>query len=163
MPNLDRFTAAQDQPGSGFAAALAEIRGGGKRGHWIWYVFPQLSGLGSSAMAQACALRDRTEATEYLRHAVLRSRLLLITRAIADQLTAASPPALIALMGSAIDVQKLVSSLTLFGHVARTLHATEGLDEYGSLAAAAGIVLDVAASQGYPPCAHTLAHLRERV
>ena len=53
MGQLDRFRAAQDAPGSGFEAALQEIRAGAKGGHWIWYVFPQLQGLGASAMSQA--------------------------------------------------------------------------------------------------------------
>jgi uncharacterized protein (DUF1810 family) len=162
MPNLERFTAAQDQPGSGFAAALAEIRAGSKRGHWVWYVFPQLSGLGSSAMSQAYAIRDRAEAVEYLQDPTLRSRLLLITSAIADALTAASPPSLVVLMGSAIDARKLVSSLTLFHEVARTLAAAPGGDKYIGFVATAAAVLSAAAAQGYPPCAHTLAHLRER-
>ena len=162
MPNLERFIEAQDQPFSGFADALAEIRAGGKRGHWIWYVLPNLSGLGSSTMSQAYAIRDRAEAAEYLRHPVLRARLLLITGAIADRLTGASPPSLVALMGSTIDARKLVSSLTLFREVARTLAAAPD-DEYGRFMATAADVLSAAAAQGYPACAHTLAHLRERV
>ena len=58
-----------------------------------------------------------------------------------------------------IDAVKLVSSLTLFRHVARTLHEQEGLDAYAAIARAADDVLAVAAEQGYPPCAHTLRRL----
>jgi len=55
-PRLQRFKDAQDQPMAGFESALAEIRAGGKRSHWIWYVFPQLAGMGHSAMSQTYGL-----------------------------------------------------------------------------------------------------------
>jgi hypothetical protein len=63
-------------------------------------------------------------------------------------------------MGSDIDARKVVSSLTLFRHVAKTLHEVEGIDAYGEIARVADDVLAVAASQGYPPCAYTLRRLR---
>jgi hypothetical protein len=63
-------------------------------------------------------------------------------------------------MGSSIDVTKLVSSLTLFAHVARQLYGAEGLDAYRDLAATAEEILGTAAEEGYPPCRFTLDRLR---
>jgi uncharacterized protein (DUF1810 family) len=154
MSRLERFKTAQESPGSGFDTALAEIRAGRKRSHWIWYIFPQLAGLGGSASSRTFAIEGEDEAEEYLRDPLLRARLLEITAAAAGQLQDSTTP-LAQLMGSEIDAQKLVSSMTLFGAVARTLHGIEGLDEYEALATAADRVLTVAASQGYPACAIT--------
>ena len=69
---LGRFVAAQ---AGDYARALAEIRSGRKRTHWMWYVFPQLEGLGSSAISRRYAIRDLAEAEAYLDHAVLGPRL----------------------------------------------------------------------------------------
>ena len=70
VSDLERFKRAQDQPHSGFATALSELRSGRKTGHWIWYVFPQLSGLGTSDVSQIYGIADVTEATDYLRDPV---------------------------------------------------------------------------------------------
>jgi uncharacterized protein (DUF1810 family) len=174
MPRLDRFKRAQDDLHAGFESALEEIRAGRKRGHWIWYVFPQLDGLGMSSMARAYGIDGETEAVAYLRDPQLRERLLTITRAAAEQLSAGRPASssgdvgggtlrLSTLMGSEIDAKKLVSSLTLFAEVARRLAATAAADgedadaanEYGSLAATAAEILTIASAQGYPRCAFT--------
>ena len=157
MSGLQRFRDAQNASYSGFQAALEEIRTGGKSGHWIWYVFPQMSGLGSSGLSHTFAIDDEQEAIDYLRDSELRSRLLTITSAVADQLRHGK--SLRALMGSDIDARKIVSSLTLFHHVASKLSERESADVYGSLAAVAGEVLAVAASQGYPRCAFTITRL----
>ena len=61
---LDRFIDAQDRPHGGYADALAEIRSGAKTGHWIWYVFPQLYGLGTSSQSRAYGVRGVAEAIE---------------------------------------------------------------------------------------------------
>jgi uncharacterized protein (DUF1810 family) len=171
MPGLERFKQAQDQPDSGLAAALAEIQSGRKRGHWIWYVFPQLSGLGASWSSQTYGISDLSEAMEYLRDPVLRSRLQTLTTAVlrstrgsrigarGSTVESGKAVTLETLMGSSIDVRKLVSSLTLFGNVAGKLYAAEGLAAHESLARVAEEVLAVAASQGYPPCPYTLARL----
>jgi len=159
MSDLERFRRAQDSDHAGFAAALAELRSGGKRGHWIWYVFPQIEGLGTSGMTQAFALGGEDDAAEYLRDEELRSRLLAITGVVAEQLRSGRVPSLRTLMGSEVDARKLVSSLTLFAHAARRLHDREGLDAYAAMADAADDVLGMAAAQGYPPCAHTLRRL----
>jgi uncharacterized protein (DUF1810 family) len=160
MPDLERFKKAQDLPHSGFEAALREIQSGRKRGHWIWYVFPQLSGLGASTASQTYGIRDVAEAIAYLDDPVLRSRLLTTTTAVAVRVKGGHGVSLETLMGSSIDVRKLVSSLTLFGNLARKLHAQGlGVDAHESLARSAEVVLAVAASEGYPPCAYTIARL----
>jgi len=149
VSRLDRFLDAQNARHAGYATALSEIQRGGKRSHWIWYVFPQLAGLGRSPAAQAYAIEGRDEASAYLRQPVLRARLLEITRAVASQLRAGVP--LATLMGSDIDSLKLVSSLTLFRTVA------DGVDD--DVARAAADVLQQAGAQGYPPCEFTLTQL----
>ena len=160
VAGLDRFKDAQDSSWEGFESALDELRTGGKRGHWIWYVFPQIKGLGTSAAAQRFAIDGEEEAVEFLRDSELRSRLLTITNAVAEQLRTGNAKSLRALMGSDIDAKKVVSSLTLFGHVAKKLHNTEGIDTCSSIATVADEVLALAASQGYPPCAYTRRRIR---
>lgn len=153
MAELERFVEAQDA-GAAFDRALGEIRAGGKRGHWIWYVFPQLAGLGMSAMSQAYGIRDVEEAEAYLRHPVLAPRLLTITIAVAEQIRRGAR--IETLMGAPIDATKLVSSLTLFGRVAARLHERGEEQRAGALAAVATEILDAAAGQGYPACRRTL-------
>jgi uncharacterized protein (DUF1810 family) len=152
---IARFVAAQ--AGGEYERALAEIEAGHKRGHWIWYVFPQIAGLGTSSMSQAFAIRNRAEAEEYLRHPLLLQRLLDITAAAADHLKNGLP--VDTLMGSAIDAAKLVSSMTLFGEVARALPGDRRTPATEALAVAADAILSAAASQGYPRCEHTIQRL----
>jgi uncharacterized protein (DUF1810 family) len=161
MSRLMRFKSAQNAAEAGFASALDEIHSGGKQGHWIWYVFPQLSGLGMSAFSRTFGIDGEDEAIEYLRDSELRSRLLTITSAVAERLEGKAL-SLRALMGSEVDARKVVSSLTLFGNVAKKLHAKEGVDAYRQLAQAADDVLAAAAAEGYPPCAYTLRQLSPR-
>jgi uncharacterized protein (DUF1810 family) len=151
---LSRFVDAQ--AGGEFESALAEMKAGHKRSHWIWYVFPQIAGLGSSHMSQTYAIRDRDEAVAYLRHPVLAARLLEITTAVADQVREGVP--VDRLMGSSIDAAKLVSSLTLFGRVARGLSTSPG-DAPAAFADLADQILTAAAAQGYPECGHTVNRL----
>jgi uncharacterized protein (DUF1810 family) len=162
MSRVKRFKDAQEGVSGGvsFDDALREIQTGGKRSHWIWYVFPQIAGLGSSGYAVRYAIEDVDEAIEYLRDETLRARLVTITRAVAEQIRPPRSLPLTRVMGSSIDTQKLVSSLTLFGQVALDLHARETLAEYAELASLAREVLSVAAAQGYPACQHTLTRLR---
>ena len=154
---LDRFIDAQDRPHGGYADALAEIRSGAKTGHWIWYVFPQLYGLGTSSQSRAYGVRGVAEAIDYLNDPTLRSRLLEISTAVRDQLR--KGVSLEAVMGSSIDAFKLVSSLTLFGGVARQLACEEPSSEFDTLAGAAAEICERAAREGYPPCERTLAAL----
>lgn len=161
MSRLERFREAQNSSHSGFESALDELRSGGKRGHWIWYVFPQIVGLGTSEAARTFALSGEEEAAEFLRDPELRSRLLTITRVVAEELTTGKAKSLVALMGSDIDARKVVSSLTLFRHVARKLFEAEGIEACGAMSNVADEVLTMAASQGYPPCSFTLRRIRE--
>ena len=156
MNRLERFRAAQDSPHAGFDAALRELESGRKRGHWIWYILPQLAGLGLSETSRRYAIADEREAIEYLQDPVLRDRLLAIARAIADGLARGVP--LGTLMGSSLDAQKTVSALTLLGEVASRM-AQKGNASVAPLAEVAARVLDAAERQGYPRCAFTLRQL----
>jgi uncharacterized protein (DUF1810 family) len=157
LSRLGRFTDAQNAPHAGYEAALTEIRTDRKRGHWIWYVFPQLVGLGLSSASQIYGIDGFAEAVEYLQHSVLRDRLLTITTAVAERLQTGTP--LRTLMSSSIDTLKVVSSLTLFNAAAKHLRDRDGDQANASLARVAQEVLDAAESQGYPPCRYTLARL----
>jgi uncharacterized protein (DUF1810 family) len=157
MADLERFVRAQNQGGQ-FDGALAEITAGGKRGHWIWFVFPQIAGLGMSSMSQTFAIRDREEAEAYLRHEVLLARLVSMADAAARNLRQGVP--IEALMGSPVDAAKLVSSMTLFSDVAAQLATADRSDLIAALVSSAASILDAGAKQGYPRCAHTLAMLR---
>ena|SRR5436190_2515302 len=158
MAGLDRFRDAQTASDEGFASALDEVRTGTKKGHWIWYVFPQINGLGTSNRSQTFAIVGEEEAVEFLRDSELRLRFLTIAQAVAEQLKTGN--ALRTLMGSDIDAKKVVSSLTLLGHVSKKLHNTEGNDSYSAIARVADEVLTLTAAEGYPPCAYTLRRLR---
>jgi len=107
--DLDRFLAAQQQD---YDQALSEIRSGRKRTHWIWYIFPQIEGLGFSSNAIYYSIRDLQEAAAYLKHPVLGPRLVEISKAL---LALASSNAT-QVMGSPDDI-KLRSSMTLFSMV----------------------------------------------
>jgi uncharacterized protein (DUF1810 family) len=106
--DLERFVDAQDSGGS-YQQALAELRAGRKRGHWIWYVFPQVKGLGLSPTSQHFGVAGLSEAEAYLAHPVLGPRLLECARALLD-LEASDP---VAVFGS-LDAMKVRSSMTLF-------------------------------------------------
>ncbi|BAK67597.1 hypothetical protein SLG_29220 [Sphingobium sp. SYK-6] len=105
-PALDRFLEAQ---ASVYPHALAEIRSGAKRSHWMWFVFPQIAGLGHSPAARHFAIRSRDEARAFLNHPVLGPRYHECVRALED-LRTGDP---VAVFGE-IDAMKLRSSLTLF-------------------------------------------------
>lgn len=150
MFNLQRFKDAQADPEAGFLAALSELRAGGKHGHWIWYIFPQLAGLGRSPAAERYGLAGEAEAAAYLRDPVLRGRLLAVTSAVARLLRAGQP--LIVTMGSSIDVLKLISSLTLFEAAASRLRDEPAAKDLAQLSSAIAEILDSAASEGYERC-----------
>ncbi len=106
---LTRFIDAQVGE---YEQALAEIKQGRKRSHWMWYIFPQLNGLGFSDMARVYGIRDRAEAAAYLAHPVLGPRLVEISQALLTiEGSSASQ-----VMGSPDDL-KLRSSMTLFNAV----------------------------------------------
>ena len=104
--DLERFVRAQERS---YAQALQEICAGQKRSHWMWYIFPQIAGLGMSSTAQYYAIQDLTEAEEYLAHPLLGARLREISTAL---LTLDTSDAY-AVFGWP-DELKLRSSMTLF-------------------------------------------------
>lgn len=108
--DLDRFVRAQAPI---YAQAVAELKAGRKESHWMWFVFPQLRGLGRSEMAWEYGLAGRDEAAAYLAHPLLGPRLL----ACVDALLRHRDRDADAILGS-IDALKLRSSLTLFAEVA---------------------------------------------
>lgn len=81
MDELSRFTDAQKYD---YDTALAEIRRGRKESHWMWYIFPQISGLGRSSVAQFYSIKNLEEAKAYMRHPVLGARLIEISQALLD-------------------------------------------------------------------------------
>jgi uncharacterized protein (DUF1810 family) len=103
---LERFVAAQ---AGSYDTALAEIRNGNKRSHWMWYIFPQVAGLGHSPMAQRYAIGSLDEARAYLAHPLLGSRLRECVAAL-DTLSGTTADQVF----GGIDAVKLRSSLTLF-------------------------------------------------
>jgi uncharacterized protein (DUF1810 family) len=110
--NLQRFVAAQDEGGT-YERALAELRAGRKTSHWMWFVFPQLEGLGQSAMSRAYAIGSLEEARAYLDHSQLGPRLRDCVRA----LLAVEGRSAEQILGT-IDAVKLRSSMTLFARAA---------------------------------------------
>ncbi len=106
MQSLGRFLKAQS---SSYDAALREICAGQKRSHWIWYIFPQIQGLGFSSTAQYYAIEDMEEARAYLHEPTLRARLIEISEALLTLNT--NDPTRV--MGYPDDL-KLRSSMTLF-------------------------------------------------
>jgi uncharacterized protein (DUF1810 family) len=107
--SLERFVEAQEPV---YDTALAELRRGSKRSHWMWFVFPQLAGLGRSATAQHYALDGLEEAQDYLAHPVLGARLRECAQALLD-LGGTDP---VAVLGG-VDALKLRSSMTLFAQL----------------------------------------------
>ena len=90
--NLLRFVHAQDSGGiydgtGTFAEALREVKAGHKRGHWIWYVFPQMKGLGKSEISEFYGINGREEAKAYIEHPILRERLVEICEAVLNSET----------------------------------------------------------------------------
>ena len=107
--DLQRFVDAQEGV---YGNAIAELRQGRKRSHWMWFIFPQIAGLGFSAMAQRYAIGSRAEAVGYLAHDVLGPRLIECTRLVLD----VSGKPILDILGSPDDM-KFRSSMTLFGEV----------------------------------------------
>lgn len=157
--SLERFHQAQASPWAGYATALAEMRAGRKSSHWIWYIFPQIDGLGRSSTAREYALRDLKEACDYLRDPALRSRYEEITNAVAEHIARGAP--IEHLMGGSTDAYKLISSLTLFRAAALHLVEKEHITDLKRLAETCDAIFERATTQGYPPCLFTLEHCIE--
>ena len=107
---LERFIKAQNTT---YEEALSEIKMGKKRSHWIWFIFPQMKGLGLSHMSQFYGIENIDEAREYLAHPVLGARLIEISEALLN--LQENDPAVV--MGGSPDDMKLQSSMTLFAAV----------------------------------------------
>ena len=104
--DLSRFVTAQQ---GAYPGALRELRAGRKTGHWIWYVFPQLAGLGESSVSRMYAIASLDEARAYLAHPVLRDRLRECAGALLEHRDRSAE----AILGS-LDAMKVRSSMTLF-------------------------------------------------
>ena len=111
---LQRFHLAQGHGAdSAYEQALAELRSGRKQGHWIWFVLPQLRGLGQSPTSQRYGIENLAEAQAYLADPLLRQRLEAVIEAIDHQVQQPGQ-SLTLLMGGELDAAKTISSLTLF-------------------------------------------------
>jgi uncharacterized protein (DUF1810 family) len=110
--DLERFVKAQDSGGT-YQRAVAELRSGRKTTHWMWFIFPQIAGLGRSATAQAYAISDLAEAQAYLAHPILGPRLIECAEIVAAQQGRSAEQ-----IFGGIDAIKLRSSMTLFAHAA---------------------------------------------
>ena len=108
--SLERFVQAQEKT---YEGALAELKAGQKTGHWIWWIFPQLRGLGTSHNSTFYGLADETEAHAYIQHPILGQRYCDCVQEVYLQLFSKMQTPL-QLMGSEIDVMKLRSSLEIF-------------------------------------------------
>ena len=108
--NLQRFVSAQDLV---YSRVVAELRGGRKYTHWMWFVFPQIAGLGRSAMAQDYAIASLEEAKAYLEHPLLGGRIRECTRLVLDVEGKSARE----IFGQPDDL-KFHSSMTLFAHAA---------------------------------------------
>lgn len=108
--DLERFVKAQD---SVYAQVLAELRAGRKRSHWMWFIFPQIRGLGASPMAEKFAISGREEAVAYLAHPLLGGRLHQCTKLV----IAAPQRSIETILGHPDDL-KFRSSMTLFAKTA---------------------------------------------
>lgn len=108
-PDVKRFIEAQNREYAGYKQALEEVRSGRKRTHWIWYIFPQVKGLGYSPMANFYGIKDREEGEDYLLHPTLNDRIHEISSALLQH----KGKAAIDIFGS-IDSMKVRSSMTLF-------------------------------------------------
>jgi uncharacterized protein (DUF1810 family) len=120
--DLQRFVDAQ---ASSYEGALAEIRRGMKRSHWMWYIFPQIAGLGESAMSRRYAIASLDEARAYLDHPLLGARLKACVAALQD-LTGTTAERVF----GGIDAVKLRSSLTLFEAAGGDRLFTAALDRW---------------------------------
>src|SRR6266852_9247303 len=106
--NLERFVTAPNAGGT-YDRALEELRRGRKTSHWMWYVFPQIAGLGQSQMSRTYAIASLAEAQAYLRHPVLGPRLIECAGIVASAQAGTAEQ-----IFGPIDAQKLHSSMTLF-------------------------------------------------
>lgn len=123
--DMERFIKAQDSGWATYSEALSEIKEGHKQGHWIWYVFPQIKGLGHSQNSELYGISGKDEAKAYLEHPVLGKRLRDITKALLECLN----PSAYNILGFP-DVLKVQSCMTLFDLVSPNDIFNDVLDKY---------------------------------
>jgi len=109
ITDIERFVEAQESRYAGYAQALKEIGNGRKTSHWIWYIFPQLRGLGYSQNSYYYGIADRAEAETYLNHPILGPRIREITKALLKH----ADKSAVRILGI-IDAGKVKSCMTLF-------------------------------------------------
>jgi uncharacterized protein (DUF1810 family) len=123
--DLQRFVAAQDTAGT-YDQAVSELRRGLKTSHWMWFVFPQIAGLGQSSTSRMYAISSLAEARAYLAHPILGPRLQHCAELVCNVQDRSAEQ-----IFGGIDAQKLRSSMTLFLHADPTAHAfRQVLDQY---------------------------------
>jgi uncharacterized protein (DUF1810 family) len=110
--DLARFVTSQDADGT-YRRALVELRAGRKTGHWMWFVFPQLAGLGQSDKSRRYAIASLHEATAYLQHEQLGPRLIQCAQIVESSRVLSAPQ-----IFGPVDAKKLQSCMTLFLHAA---------------------------------------------
>lgn len=111
--DLKRFVDAQIEH---YSKALAEIKNARKETHWMWFIFPQIQGLGYSSMSVYYSIKSHQEAIDYLQHPILCDRLIEITKALVH-LREKNPQLNASHIFGEVDALKLKSSLTLFAHI----------------------------------------------
>jgi uncharacterized protein (DUF1810 family) len=146
--DLQRFVDAQRDS---FERALGEIEAGRKRSHWMWYIFPQIRGLGLSSNSQHYAIQSVEEAEAYLQHSQLGAGYLRLVDAVWHQVIEQSVA--IGTLFGAPDDAKLVSSLTLFAAVAD--HLDRSQPTFDTFVARARAILRAADAEGLAPCTTT--------
>ena len=109
MSDLERFIEAQDNM---YSVALKEVKNGKKKSHWMWYIFPQIKGLGTTEISNYYAIENLEEGISYLENPILKNRLLEISQAVLDL----NVKNIEEVLGS-IDSLKLKSSMTLFHEI----------------------------------------------
>ncbi len=120
--DLSRFIEAQENT---YSAALSEIKNGQKRSHWMWFIFPQIKGLGNTQMSVKYSINDISEANSYLNHPILGNRLKEITR----ELLKVKDKSATEIFGSPDD-KKLKSCMTLFSIVSQDSIFLQALEQY---------------------------------
>ncbi|MBE6416372.1 MAG: DUF1810 domain-containing protein [Akkermansiaceae bacterium] len=122
---MEKFLEAQNDEYEGYGQALSEITRGRKVSHWIWYIFPQIQGLGSSATCRKYALSGAREALDYLNHPTLGNRLMEISRALLKH-KGRTPEYILGY----VDALKVCSCMTLFDYVCPDSVFAEVLDAF---------------------------------
>lgn len=150
MSDLSRFLAVRSE----HEGALAEIRAGRKRSHWMWFVFPQAAGLGFSPTSRRYAIADADEAVAYLDDPDLRADYVEMVDAVCEQVIEHGVS--VHDLFGAPDDAKLVSSLTLFSEVARVR-----FPDLADMVVQADAILDAATRQGLRRCDVTRRFLGE--